>query len=87
MRLGTAEIEVLKALARNEASQPSSPQRLRLELLGLVIDSATGLRLTEAGLNAALNMLPPPHEEYEMPPRRLDAAGRRKMHSRVMPGA
>ena len=86
MRLGRAEIEVLKALVRNEVSRASSQQRVRLELLGLVIDSATGLRLTTAGMNAALNMLPTPHEEYDMPPRRLDAVGRKKMHTRVVPG-
>jgi hypothetical protein len=86
MRLGVAEIDVLKRLARNEVARVSSPQRLRLELLGLAIDSAAGLKLTEAGMNAALNMLPTPHEDYDMPPRRLDAAGRRRMHGRVMPG-
>jgi hypothetical protein len=87
VRLGTAEIEVLKALMRNEVSRASSQQRVRLELLGLVVDSATGLRLTATGLNAALNILPTPLEEHDLPPRRFDALGRRKMHGRVMPGA
>jgi hypothetical protein len=79
MRLGAAEIEVLKALAWNEAARASSAQRVRLELLGLVIDSAAGLKLTAAGVNAALNTLPTPREESDMPSRRLDAVGRRKM--------
>jgi hypothetical protein len=86
MRLGAAEIDVLKKLARNEVARVSSPQRLRLELLGLAIDSVSGLKLTDAGLNAALNILPTPQEEYDMPPRRVDALGRRRMHGRVVPG-
>lgn len=86
MRLGAAEIEVLKALARNEVSQVSSAQRVRLELLGLVSDSATGLTLTAAGVNAALNTLPTPHEEYDVPARRLDIMGRRKMRGGTVAG-
>ena len=86
MRLGTAEIEVLKTLARNEVPYATSSQRVRLELLGLVVDAASGLRLTPAGVNAALNSLPTPHEEHDLPPRRVHAIGRRKLNGRLVPG-
>ena len=86
MRLGWNEIEVLKAMARDEAPTASSAQRLRLELLGLVVDSAKGLALTPAGRAAAHTSTPTPHEEFEMPNRPLDAAGRKRMLDRVVPG-
>jgi hypothetical protein len=85
MRLGAAEIELLKAVARNEASLISSHHRVRLELLGLAVDTARGLRLTAAGVDAARNARPTPLEEDPKHLRRLDAIGRKRMFSRAMP--
>ena len=85
MRLGWSEIEVLKALAREESPPVSSSQRLRLELMGLVIDSAKGLVLTPAGRHEARTAKPTEHEKFNMPDRPLDAAGRKRMLDRVVP--
>ena len=85
MRLGWNEIELLKALARDDSPPVSSSQRLRLELLGLVVDSAQGLRLTPAGRYAAMTAEPTAHEQIERPDRPLDAAGRKRMLERVVP--
>ena len=87
MRLGRIEIELLQALARDESPKVSSPQRLRLELMGLVTDSAAGLVLTQAGRAAARTARPTAHEEFEKPNRPLDAAGRKRMLDRVVPTA
>ncbi len=85
MRLGWNEIELLKALARDQSPTVSSSQRLRLELLGLVVDSARGLMLTPAGCAAARDARPTAHEQFEKPDRPLDAAGRKRMLDRVVP--
>ena len=85
MRLGWNEIEILKALAREDSPTVSSSQRLRLELMGLVIDSAKGLVLTPAGRHEARTAKPTEHERFEMPNRPLDAAGRKRMLDRVVP--
>jgi hypothetical protein len=85
MRLGWNEIEILKALAREESPTVSSSQRLRLELMGLVIDSAKGLMLTPAGRHESRTAKPTEHERFEMPERPLDAAGRKRMLDRVVP--
>ena len=85
MKLGWNEIEILKALAREEIPTASSSQRLRLELLGLVADRAKGLVLTPAGRDAAHNATPTPHEQFIRADRPLDAAGRKRMLDRVVP--
>ena len=85
MRLGWNEIELLKALARDDSPAVASSQRLRLELLGLVVDSAKGLRLTSAGRHTARTAQPTAHEKFEKPDRPLDAAGRKRMLDRVVP--
>ncbi len=85
MRLGWTEIEILQALARNEHPAVPSSQRLRLELLGLVIDAACGLTLTPAGRSAAEFAVPTEHERVARPQRAVDAAGRRRMGQRVIP--
>ena len=85
MRLGWNEIELLKALARDDSPAVASSQRLRLELLGLVVDSAKGLMLTPAGHHAARHAKPTAHEQFETPDRPLDAAGRKRMLDRVVP--
>ena len=85
MRLGWNEIEILKALAREDSPTVSSSQRLRLELMGLVIDSAKGLMLTPAGRHQARTAKPTEHERFDMPNRPLDAAGRKRMLDRVVP--
>jgi hypothetical protein len=83
--LGRTEIEILQALARNEHPVVPSSQRLRLEMLGLVIDAARGLSLTPAGRSAAEIAVPTEHERVDRPERELDAAGRRRMGQRVIP--
>ena len=87
MRLGWNEIELLKALARDDSPTVSSSQRLRLELLGLVVDSAKGLMLTSAGHHAARTAQPTAHETFDVPERPLDAVGRKRMLDRVVPSA
>ena len=85
MRLGWTEIEILKALAREDSPTVSSSQRLRLEMMGLVVDSAKGLMLTPAGRHEARTAKPTPHETFDMRERPLDAAGRKRMLDRVVP--
>ena len=85
MRLGWNEIEILKALARDESPTVSSSQRLRLEMLGLGVDSVKGLVLTPAGRHAARTAKPTEHEQFVKPDRPLDAAGRKRMLDRVVP--
>ena len=87
MRLGWNEIEILKALAREESPTASSSQRLRLELMGLVVDSAQGLKLTATGRHEARTAKQTKHEKFDMPERPLDAAGRKRLLDRVVPGA
>lgn len=53
MHYGDNDIRVLKALQRGEAPTVGSDQRLHLEMLGLVVDGAAGLRLTPKGTKTA----------------------------------
>ena len=87
MRLGLNEIEILRSLARGEASTADSGQRLRLEMLGLVTDRTKGLTLTAAGRVAAETAPPIAHETIDRPERPLDSAGRRRMGQRAIPQA
>ncbi len=85
MRLGTHDIDVLNALVRQQTPTVSSGHRLRLELLGLVRDTADGLRLTPAGERAATQAPTIEHEKLEEPPaRRVDALGRKRMLERTV---
>jgi hypothetical protein len=85
MRLGTNDIAVLNALVRQQTPEVSSGHRLRLELLGLVRDTANGLRLTPAGEKAASLAPTIEHEKLEEPPtRRVDALGRKRMLERMV---
>ena len=85
MRLGTHDIDVLAALARQQTPEVSSGHRLRLELLGLVRDTAQGLRLTPLGVKAATQAPTIEHEKLEEPPaRRVDALGRKRMLERMV---
>lgn len=56
-------------------------------MMGLVTDSVTGLVLTPAGRAAARTATPTAHEEFERIDRPRDAAGRKRMLDRVVPGA
>jgi hypothetical protein len=85
MRLGATEIEILQSLARDEAPKVSSPQRLRLEMLGLVNDTTKGLALTAAGQRAAQDAVPTPHEKADWPQRAVDPTGRKRMLQRTVP--
>jgi hypothetical protein len=87
MQLGWTEIGILRALARDEFPCVSSAQRLRLELLGLAVDTANGLVLTEAGLRAARNATPTRQEEFDRRQRPTDALGRKRMLDRTLPGS
>lgn len=58
MRISVREIEMLKALAAGEAGFVTSSHRLRLEMLGLVLDGPNGLRLTGAGREASMATVP-----------------------------
>ena len=85
MRLGTSDIAVLNALVRQQTPEVSSAHRLRLEMLGLVRDTAEGLRLTPAGEKAATFAPTIEHEKLEeAPPRRVDALGRKRMLERMV---
>jgi hypothetical protein len=85
MRLGTNDIAVLNALVRKQTPEVSSAHRLRLEMLGLVRDTAEGLRLTPAGEKAAAYAPTIEHEKIEEPPpRRVDALGRKRMLERMV---
>jgi hypothetical protein len=59
MRISVREIEMLRALAAGEAGFVTSSHRLRLEMLGLVLDGPNGLRLTGAGREASMATIPP----------------------------
>jgi Mn-dependent DtxR family transcriptional regulator len=85
MRLGTSDIAVLNALLHQQIPEVSSAHRLRLEMLGLVRDTAEGLRLTPAGEKAASGAPTIEHEKLEEPPpRRVDALGRKRMLERTV---
>ncbi|MBI3198706.1 MAG: hypothetical protein HYZ40_14615 [Rhodospirillales bacterium] len=62
MNYGSKDIRVLKGLLRGEAPVVGSAQRLHLEMLGLAVDSADGLRITAKGteLAAAVQLFPEP---------------------------
>ena len=58
VRISVREIEMFKALTAGEAGFVTSSHRLRLEMLGLVLDGPNGLRLTGAGREASMLTVP-----------------------------
>ena len=86
MQLGRNKIEILQALAQGKSPTVSSPQRRRLELMGLVTDSVIDLVLTPAGRIARRHRYAdsPRSVREAQPPR--DAAGRKRMLDRVVRG-
>ncbi len=82
MQLSTADIDVLRTLLKGDTPHASSSHRLRLEMKGLIRDTAGGLVLTETGKVAAYSTANVEHEKSEEPVRRLDAAGRKRMLDR-----
>jgi hypothetical protein len=79
MGISALEIEILRALAREEDPFVRSSHRIRLEMLGLVRDGPNGLIITEAGRQAASTISNVQIETIDRPPLQLDAAGRRRM--------
>ena len=56
--LGNLEIDILRKLVNGEAVSLSSQLRLRLEMAGVLRDSARGIVVTEAGKRLALQRPP-----------------------------
>ena len=82
MRLSPAEIDILKALSLGENLSLKSSHRLRLEMLGLVLDGPTGLSLTPAGLEASNAQSTFQYETIDRPAVKYDTVGKRRMFSR-----
>ena len=76
--LGSYDIDVLRSLIRGERWDIASCHRVRLELMGLVVDGANGLRLTVDGVKASSASATCPPESSGKPVRRLDGLGRRR---------
>jgi len=89
VQLGAQEHELLRAIARSPTFPLSSTQRLRFEMLGLIIDRAKGICLTDLGRRLAVEPIPPspaPHttqDIHRQAPR--DKRGRRLGHQRHTP--
>lgn len=82
MLLSTGDIDALKALQGDRPPALNSTHRLRLEMLGLVRDTAQGLLLTPLGM-AALNAAPKARTEQlpiDVPPLRDPRARHRRAH-------
>ena len=75
MHYNSRDIEVLRALVRGLPPEVDSEHRLRLEMMGLVVDGSGGLHLTPAGAKAA-SVLP------EIPPTAFDDQPVRRAHGR-----
>ena len=82
MMLSQFEIDLLRALLRDEKPGLNSAHRLRLEMKSLVSDGADGLRLTKSGEQAARTESAFQHETLVRPEGKVDAKGRRKMLER-----
>lgn len=79
MRVSPAEINILRALARSEAPAIRSTHLVRLEMLGLVIDSVTGLKLTALGRSIAASKIEPTDADALQ----FDRSGSRKMGAKI----
>jgi len=64
MNYGTKDLRVLNALLRGEVPAVGSAQRLHLEMLGLAVDSAQGLRITAKGTRLAIAEPLPPEPNF-----------------------
>jgi hypothetical protein len=87
LRLAPRDVDVLRSLMMGATPDVRSNHRLRLELLGLVRDGPTGLKLTAAGRKAVTEMLAKAIEDGrpdESAPeeRERDASGRKKGNTR-----
>ena len=60
MCYGENDLRVLKALHRGEAPAISSNHRVHLEMQGLAVDGAAGLRITPKGAKLAIDAQLPP---------------------------
>lgn len=84
MHYSPLDVHVLRALVRGASPAVGSEHRLRLEMRGLVVDGAHGLRLTPAGKRAA-SFIPAVHPAAltePAPVRRVDALERRRASDR-----
>jgi hypothetical protein len=54
MNYGNNDVRVLNALLRGEVPTIGSEHRVHLEMLGLVVDGARGLRITPKGIELAV---------------------------------
>jgi len=91
MRLSPHELLILQALARGQRPTVTSKHRTRYELLGLVRDGPTGLRLTAEGLRRTQERVATVVKPEKTPPVReqraaaRDAMGRRKRRRHTQP--
>jgi len=60
VQLGAQEHEILRAIAKSPSFCLSSTQRLRFEMLGLIVDRADGIWLTDRGRRLARAPAPAP---------------------------
>jgi hypothetical protein len=65
MNYGENDLRVLKALHRGEAPTVGSHHRVHLEMLGLAVDGAAGLRITPNGAKLAVDAQLPPAIIYD----------------------
>jgi hypothetical protein len=86
MRLSSYEIDILRALARGEDLTLSSTHRVRLELLGLIKETTSGVLLTTLGERSQHLRPSITHETIEPAERRLDVLGRRHKSDRTAAG-
>lgn len=80
------DLDLLRAIARGERPPLSSSYRVRLEMMGLLRDSARGVFLTEEGERQAANgvAVDPPLEQPPRPSNR-DSLGRKAAGERLVP--
>jgi hypothetical protein len=81
MRLSLYEIDILRALSRGVVPAISAAHRVRLEMLGLISETPSGIRVTSLGERAATSepIQPEPLEPEE---KQLDAIGRKRAANR-----
>ena len=82
--LSTLEIDILRKLVNGEAVSLSSQLRLRLEMAGVLRDSARGIIVTEAGRRLALKRPAAAAASGPAPDTKVarDSRGRRKPFQR-----
>jgi hypothetical protein len=85
MRLSQTDIDILASLRAGVDLIVGTHHRFRLELEGLVADTANGLRLTPKGRAASLTKPTVEVSEVQIPGRKVDTSGRKKMFERFLP--